>query len=85
MYIKKAAFVADNYGVTVSTYVDVVQRIIPLRILHENHKRLLICTVCVGGINASPNIVSSHKKQLTSYELFDMMQRLYTTVSYYVI
>ena len=55
MYIKKAAFVADNYGVTVSTYVDVVQCIIPLRILHENHKRLLICrTVCVGRYQYEP-------------------------------
>ena len=31
MYIEKAAFVADNYGVTVNTYVDIVQCIMPRR------------------------------------------------------
>ena len=33
MYIVQAAFVADNYGVTANIYVNIVQCIMPLRIL----------------------------------------------------
>ena len=84
MYIVQAAFVADNYCVTANTYVNVVQCIMPLRIKSETDFDLSYCVRGPISIRA-PIIVSSQKKQLTTYELFDMMQRLYGTVSYYVI
>ena len=84
IYIVQAAFVADNCGVTANTYVDVVQCIMPLRIKSETDFDLSYCVR--GPVSIwTPIIVSSQKKQLTTYELFDMMQRLYGTVSYYVI
>ena len=63
MYIVQAA---DNYGVTANTCVDVIQWIMPLRILQENQERLLICRT----VNTNPNHSVVEEKQLTTYEIW---------------
>ena len=92
MYIEKAAFVADNYGVTVNTYVDIVQCIMPRR--SESSMKIIngfwsidhsIDTVCVGGINTSPNHSVVTEKAAYYIWIIWYDAELYGTVSYYVI